>query len=121
MSITPEKNKHSDQAHTIESLAKHWRCGKTTIRDMIACGELEAFRVRNKLLRISADEVRRYESQGPCSNSSKTNLDIGQYLAPITGNVLDAASKPPATQKQKKRSRLLRNVSENVISMAKQR
>lgn len=47
---------------TPNQLAKRWSCSENTIRNLVARGELEAYRVGMKLIRISSDEIRRYET-----------------------------------------------------------
>lgn len=47
--------------YSVATLARHWECGTDTIYSMIRSGDLQAFKVGGKLLRIRADEVERYE------------------------------------------------------------
>lgn len=50
---------------TIEALAERWECNHQVIRKLIDKGDLKSFRVGAKLIRISTDEVERYEKEGP--------------------------------------------------------
>jgi len=69
--------------YTPESLAERWQCSAAHVRAMIRRGELIHFRL-GKLLRISAEEVARCESQGSSdtwgsspSDSSTPRMDSG--------------------------------------------
>lgn len=46
---------------TPKSLADHWECSERHIRKLIASGELPAFRLGGKLLRIKPEDVERFE------------------------------------------------------------
>ena len=46
---------------SVTSLAHYWECGPDTVYALIHSGELQAFRLGGKLLRIRGDEVDRYE------------------------------------------------------------
>jgi excisionase family DNA binding protein len=50
-----------ERVYTPVTLARRWQCSSQHIRDMIERGDLKAFRVGGKLLRISAEEVEDYE------------------------------------------------------------
>lgn len=47
--------------YSVASLAHHWECGPDTVYSLIRSGDLQAFRLGGKLLRIRGDEVERYE------------------------------------------------------------
>lgn len=47
-----------------KSLAEHWECSERHVRNLIARGEIRAFRLGGKLLRIAWDEVDRFEREG---------------------------------------------------------
>ncbi len=49
------------KVYTPETLAERWLCSGRHIRNMIARGELKAFRAGGKLLRITAEEVKDHE------------------------------------------------------------
>lgn len=49
-------------AYTIKSLAERWVCSTDVIYDLIHAGKLKIFRV-GRSIRISANEVERYENQ----------------------------------------------------------
>lgn len=50
------------RAYTVETLAEHWYCSRDVVYDMIRQGKIKAFKV-GRVLRISAEEVARYENQ----------------------------------------------------------
>jgi len=54
----------SDQAYTITTLAERWACSRGAIYALIESGALHTFRI-GKNLRITAEEVRRFESGEP--------------------------------------------------------
>jgi excisionase family DNA binding protein len=57
-------------AFTVATLAARWQCGQSTVRKLIADGDLKAFRI-GTAIRISAEEVGRYECQNiRCSDSA---------------------------------------------------
>lgn len=47
--------------YDVVTLAEKWGCGTDTIRSLIKSGELPAFKVGGKLLRVRAEEVEQYE------------------------------------------------------------
>jgi excisionase family DNA binding protein len=49
------------RVYTPATLAERWHCSGRHIRNLINRGELKAFRLGGKLLRISAEEVEDYE------------------------------------------------------------
>lgn len=56
--------------YSVETLAQRWGCGESTVRNLIKRGELATFRI-GILIRISADEVGRYECHNTqCSDSA---------------------------------------------------
>ena len=55
----PEGNPH--QAYSTRMLAERWGCSDQHIRDLIASGKLEAFRVGAKIIRIRASVVKAHE------------------------------------------------------------
>jgi excisionase family DNA binding protein len=50
-----------DRPFSVKLLAERWSCSEAHIRNMIRRGELAAFKLGGKLLRISAEEVERTE------------------------------------------------------------
>ena len=49
-------------AYTVDTLAQRWACSRDVIYDMILQRKIKAFKV-GRVLRISAEEVARYENQ----------------------------------------------------------
>jgi excisionase family DNA binding protein len=59
---------------SVSTLAQHWDCGTDTIYSLIKSGDLPAFKLGGKLLRIRADDVERYECRTiTASNDSADN------------------------------------------------
>lgn len=52
----------SDRPYSVASLAERWGCSERHIRDLIAVGDLPAFRLGAKHLRIAARDVQAWES-----------------------------------------------------------
>lgn len=48
-------------AYTVAELAEHWSCTKHVIYEMIRSGQLHSFQLNGKLLRITSEEVEKYE------------------------------------------------------------
>lgn len=57
------------RAFTVASLAQEWECSEGAIRKLVAAGQLRSFRI-GTLIRIPADEVKRFECQNIASNDS---------------------------------------------------
>ena len=70
-----------ERPFTVRTLAEHWDCSEPHIRNMIARGELRAWRAGGKLLRIGVSEVERYESEA-CQQST----DLPQSKADISSS-----------------------------------
>jgi excisionase family DNA binding protein len=60
----------SARAFTVASLAAEWECSPGVIRKLIGEGRLGHFRI-GALIRIPAEEVRRFECQNIASNDSE--------------------------------------------------
>lgn len=63
---------HGGRAYTVASLAAAWDCSEGVIRKAIADGKLGCFRI-GTLIRIPAEEVRRFECQNIPSNDSEAD------------------------------------------------
>lgn len=59
------------KAYTVSTLAAEWECSEGLIRKLIKSGELRCFRPGGVLIRISAEEVRRFECQNIPSSDSE--------------------------------------------------
>jgi excisionase family DNA binding protein len=57
------------RAYTVASLAQEWECSEGVIRKLVASGALGSFRI-GSLIRIPAEEVKRFECQNIASNDS---------------------------------------------------
>ncbi len=60
-------------AYTVASLAREWDCSQGVIRKAIAEGRIRHFRL-GSLIRIPAEEVRRFECQNIASNDSEADM-----------------------------------------------
>jgi excisionase family DNA binding protein len=78
------------RAYTVASLATEWECSPGVIRKAIADGTLGHFRI-GTLIRIPAEEVRRFECQNIASNdfAADTPSSIGMPLESDTESSFD--------------------------------
>ena len=53
-----------DRPYSVKRLAERWGCSRQHIHALIRKGELRAFKLGHRLLRITAEEVRRWEERG---------------------------------------------------------
>jgi excisionase family DNA binding protein len=75
------------QAYTVASLAEAWRCSEGVIRKAINDGRLGCFRL-GTLIRIPAEEVRRFECQNIQSSGSEAD---GPSFTPTKTGIVSAA------------------------------
>lgn len=68
----------ANSVYSVASLAEHWECGTDTIYSMIKSGDLPAFKVGGRLLRIRADEVERFECR-TATASNDTAIDTRSF------------------------------------------
>jgi excisionase family DNA binding protein len=71
--------------YSVASLAEHWACGSDTVYSLIRSGELQAFKLGGKLLRIRSAEVERFECRNTACN------DTGES-SPLCGTKPDDAT-----------------------------
>lgn len=64
--------------YSVATLAEHWGCGTDTVYALIHSGDLRAFKLGGKLLRIRADEVERFECR-PITPSNDTGDSSPSY------------------------------------------
>lgn len=57
---------------SVATLAERWECGTDTVYSLIRSGDLRAFKLGGKLLRIRHDEVERFECQATTTPSNDT-------------------------------------------------
>ena len=68
--------------YTVAQLAAHWQCRDTFVYDRINGGELPAFRLGGKLLRIRRQAVEDYEGRaGEEDTGAATEASHGSGLA----------------------------------------
>jgi excisionase family DNA binding protein len=73
--MTREREREmGDPPFSPKLLAKRWGCSPQFVHKLIRKGELKAFKLGEKLLRIPMEEVRRWESQ-PAVTSSESLAD----------------------------------------------
>lgn len=53
----------NDRPYTIARLAERWECSQSHVKQLIHTGRLNAWKLGEKLWRINADEVERFESK----------------------------------------------------------
>ena len=53
----------ADRAFDVKSLAEKWRCSPRTVYTLIEDGALRAFKIGKRGLRISAEEVERWQNE----------------------------------------------------------
>ena len=86
-------------AFTVADLAARWQCGQSTVRNLIRRNQLATFRI-GILIRISADEVERFECQNTqCSGSAADMPLCGEK----TENVAAEPSMPKIARARKRR------------------
>jgi excisionase family DNA binding protein len=71
-------------AYTVATLAERWDCSQGVIRKLIADNRLACFRV-GTLIRISVEEVRRFECQNIASNDSAADMPSSIETTPESG------------------------------------
>ncbi|GAM01882.1 helix-turn-helix domain-containing protein [Sphingomonas parapaucimobilis] len=54
--------------YSVSSLAEHWGCGTDTVYSLIKSGDLPAFKLGGRLLRVRSEEVEKFECQNIASN-----------------------------------------------------
>jgi excisionase family DNA binding protein len=87
------------RAYTVASLAEEWECSEGVIRKAIRDGELGCFRL-GTLIRIPAEEVRRFECQNIPSSDSEADTPLS---GETSGGGTDASSKPAISLPRKRR------------------
>lgn len=51
-------------------LAERWQCSERHIRNLVAAGDLRAFKLGGRLIRISFDAIEEYEARNTSAPSS---------------------------------------------------
>jgi excisionase family DNA binding protein len=90
----------SARAYTVASLAEAWGCSEGVIRKAIANGELGCFRL-GTLIRIPAEEVRRFECQSLPSSASGEDTPLSGEMPRASGG--DTASTLPTAPQRKRK------------------
>lgn len=72
------------QVYSVATLAEHWGCGTDTVYALIKSGDLPAFKLGGKLLRVRHEEVERYECQSlltPSNDTAESSRSSGTRMA----------------------------------------
>jgi hypothetical protein len=81
------------RVYTPAALAREWLCSERHIRNLVAAGQLRAFRLGGKLLRITAEAAEDFQCRNTASDGSTgdsaspggvTESDTVTRLAPMT-------------------------------------
>ena len=91
--------------YTPRMLAEEWSCSERHVRNLISRGELRAFRLGAKLLRISSDAVEDYLCRTTDSSSSEgdgTSPSPKTDAAPATLLAFQARQRSSRTQSEKR-------------------
>jgi excisionase family DNA binding protein len=91
-------NTEIERPYSPQTLADRWGCGESTVRNLIRRNELATFRI-GTLIRISAEEVERFECQNIRCNASEGDMpSSGTSKASEGGELytpqIDRARKP---------------------------
>lgn len=77
------------RALTPAMVAERWMCSERHVRNMIATGELPAFRLGEKLLRIRPEDVEAFECQNGGSHDCGENSASPGMTPEASGDVID--------------------------------
>lgn len=69
--------------YTPSTLAERWQCSERHVRNMIADGKLQAFRLGGKLLRIRPSEVAQIEAIGITQVPRVVDGSAGEHEPPV--------------------------------------
>lgn len=69
-----------ERPFTVDTLAERWGCSTSHIRKMVTAGDLTAFGIGGKLLRIAAAEVARIESGNIWTDQNTGSPGTGESL-----------------------------------------
>ena len=70
---------------TVAQVADRWDCSIDAVYAAIRKGDLQAFRVGGKLLRIKPEEIERWENVGANTRSETTGSDSSKDKPPSAG------------------------------------
>ncbi len=106
-SAPPPQAQESDvgsDTYTPDEVAKRWKCSAAHVRNLITNGELEAFRLGGKLLRIKGSAIEDYER---ChSTSCNGSVEGGPRLPKKAESELAAKDLRAAMRQARQRSSL---------------
>jgi excisionase family DNA binding protein len=66
-----------DPPFTPKMLAQRWGCSRQYIHTLLQQGRLKSFRLGERLVRISAEEVKRWEEQSSIAQTETTEIAAG--------------------------------------------
>lgn len=91
----------SARAFTVATLATEWECSEGVIRKLVATGELGCFRL-GALIRIPAEEVRRFECQNIQSSDYAEDMQSSGATKQASGGAM-ASTLPIDPQRKRRR------------------
>ena len=75
-----------DRPYSVKQLAERWNCSRQFVHKLIRKGDLKAFWLGDKLLRVPAEEVRRWvERLGPTDHHDalgRITRDVSEATGP---------------------------------------
>ncbi|MCV0393902.1 MAG: helix-turn-helix domain-containing protein [Rhizobiaceae bacterium] len=92
------------KALTPSDVAQMWQCSERLVRKMIDRGDLPAFRLGGKLLRIRPEDVETFECQNGASHDCEESSPSPSKTPTVSGDVIDLA--PPTRQRRPAAPRL---------------
>lgn len=97
-----------DRPYSVASLAERWGCSERHIRDLIATGDLPAFRLGAKHLRIRAGDVATWESGGGATIDTATIGSASSRARAARSGMREGAGTDTASASRTKSRRDLR-------------
>jgi len=75
--MSEDKQAREARVYTVESLAEHLKCSKRTIYNLINTGKIRPFRIGKRGLRITAEEVERWQRESTQSDTGSGTSHSG--------------------------------------------
>jgi excisionase family DNA binding protein len=95
------------KVYTPRTLAKRWECSQATIYNMIERGDLAAFKVGGKLLRIKAEDAEAFEQRAGAIESAPEDSLSGSAGVVTREAHPDASAAPEQGKPKKQRAKPL--------------
>lgn len=94
-------------ALSVAQVAERWQCSRDAVYDLINSGQLRAFRVGSKVLRLRLGDIEAWESGGD-TKSDNTGLASSRDAPSPSGETqkasIESASTPPPKPRRARRS-----------------